>query len=344
MRTSSCGADPDVDNEHDPDPATAAPMMRIKVLHPGLLTTVQDAGRTGWRRYGVGQAGALDAFSYAVGNRLVGNRAGLAALEMTLSGATLAFEASARIAITGADIDADVDGTPLPGWRPIDLPAGTVLKFGPCRRGARAYLCVSGGLLVPPVLGSASTDLRGGFGGMRGRMLAAGDVLPIGEGFADSTHALRVPGWWIDAAPDVDFHRSTVVRVLPGADLCASPGALFDSSWRIAPASNRQAIRLEGPELTIADNRERISEPVAPGTMQLPPDGQPIVLLADAQTVGGYPRIGHVVNADLPRLAQLRPGESVHFVPCDADQARALQHEQRARLARIGYAIAQRMR
>jgi antagonist of KipI len=319
-------------------------MMRIKVLQPGMLTTVQDAGRQGWRRYGVGRAGALDAFSYAVGNLLVGNPAGAAGLEMTLSGATLAFEAATRIAITGAEIDAATGDMQLPGWRPIDLPAGSVVKFGPCRRGVRAYLCVSGGLIVPRVLGSASTDLRGGFGGMRGRMLAAGDVLPIGEGFAAQIAEPQVPGWWIDAAPDIDFHRSTVIRVLPGADRCAGQSALFDSGWRIAPASNRQAVRLEGPALSAADQGERISEPVAPGTIQLPPDGQPIVLLADAQTVGGYPRIGHAISADLPRQAQLRPGESVHFMPCDPEQARALQREQRARLARIGYAIAQRMR
>ena len=318
--------------------------MSLRVLAPGLLTTVQDAGRVGWRRFGVGQAGALDPYSYRVANRLVGNDATAAALEITVNGPGLRFEQAARIAVTGADIDAEAAGEVLPGWRPIDLPAGTELKFGACRRGVRAYLAVAGGLAVPAVLGSASTDLRGGFGGMRGRMLAAGDLIPLPRHPAPEPRQIEIAGWWIDPSPDIDFHRSSVVKVLPGTDRCRPDAALFETGWRVSSASNRQALRLEGEALAVAEPGERISEPVLPGTIQLPPDGQPIVLLGDAQTVGGYPRIGHVIGADLPRLAQLRPGEMLHFLACDPAEAVRQQRAQRARLARIGYAIAGRMR
>lgn len=316
--------------------------MSLHVLSPGLLTTVQDAGRNGWRRYGVGQAGALDPFSLAAGNLLVGNPPGTAALEITLAGPKLRFEQPARIALTGAEIEAEADGESLPGWRPIELPACRTLALGACRRGARAYLCLAGGIPIPAVLGSAATDLRGGFGGMRGRMLAAGDRLPLPA--APAYTRLDIARWWIDPVPDLDFHRSVVVRLLPGRDGCTPAGGLSASAWKVSADSNRQALRLEGPRLHPADTRERLSEPVLPGTVQLPPDGQPIVLLADAQTVGGYPRIGHAIAADWPRLAQLRPGETLNFVFCDVGEAWRLRREQQARLARIRYAIERRMR
>lgn len=316
--------------------------MSLQVLAAGLLTTVQDLGRPGYRRFGVGTAGALDAFSLEVGNRLAGNPPQAAALEITLAGPRLRFDRAMRIALTGAEIDAEAGGRALPGWRPVELPAGCEVRLGACRRGARAYLCVAGGLPVPALLGSASTDLRGGFGGMRGRMLAAGDLLPLARAPAIAAQSIAIAGWWISPAPDLDFERPALANVLPGRDACDPREALFASAWTVSAASNRQALRLQGPPLRPADARERISEPVLPGAIQLPPDGQPIVLLADAQTVGGYPCIGHVALADLPRMGQLRPGEPLHFTACDPAQARRLRCAQRARLARIALAIQQR--
>lgn len=331
--------------------------MSIHVLAPGLLTTLQDDGRRGWRHLGIGCAGALDAFSHAVANRLVGN-ADAPALEITLAGPRLRFDRAARIAICGAEIDAHADGSGLPGWRRIDLPAGSTLVFGGCRRGARAYLAIAGGFAAPRALGSASTDLRGGFGGLHGHALVAGDVLSAaGAAASRNPHRARsaadapaIARWWIDPAPDIDFTRLAVVRVLPGRDATKPADALFSREWRVAPASDRQGLRLQCPSrtgpgsdaLSLAVPREAVSEPVAPGTIQLPSDGGPIVLLADAQTHGGYPRIGHAIRADRPRLAQLRPGDALRFMPCTAAQARALACEQRQRLARIGYAIERR--
>lgn len=317
------------------------------MLTAGLLTLLQDAGRTGYRHLGVGAAGALDLYSHAVANLLVGNGVDAPTLEITLAGPRLHFDRPARIALCGAEIDARADGVAIPGWRPVDLPAGSELRLGRCRRGARSYLAVAGSFAAARVLGSASTDLRGGFGGIRGRMLKAGDVLSIAGASPPTVAAIRVARWWIDPSPDLDFASPATIRVVPGHDALSPPSALFAREWRVAAASDRQGLRLDGDTLTCGSAHERlllekVSEPVAPGTIQLPPDGHPIVLLADAQTHGGYPRIGHAIVADRPRLAQLRPGDALRFVPCTPEHAHRLRCEQRQRLARIALAIESR--
>jgi antagonist of KipI len=317
--------------------------MSMQVLAPGLLVSIQDAGRHGFRHLGVGSAGAMDAYSQAIANLLVGNPVHAPVLEITMAGPRLQIERATRIALCGADILARCDSHDLPGWRTIDLPAGSELRLGHCRRGARAYLAIAGGFVVSPQLGSASTDLRGGFGGLDGRALTSGDVLPVADNTIEAD-AIRIAPWWIDPAPDLDFASPAIIRMLPGHDATSPPGAVFTHQWRVAAASNRQGLRLEGDAVLPADAHERISEPVAPGTVQLPPDGRPIVLLADAQTHGGYPRIGHAIVADRPRLAQLRPGDALRFVPCTAQEARRLHCEQQQRLARIALAIGSRLR
>ncbi len=314
--------------------------MSLVVVKPGALSTVQDRGRRGFRHLGVGAAGALDAFSLQVGNLLVRNARDVAALEITLSGPTLRFEKSATIAITGASIDAAIDGIALPGWRPIDVPAGSELKFGACRDGARSYLAIAGGVAVAAVLGSASTDLRAGFGGFDGHALRGGDRLEFPAGA--SVDALSIAAWWIDALPDLDLAHEAAVSVLPASDATDPHGVLFAQAWRVSAASDRQGLRLEGPALQLADTRERLSAPVAPGAVQLPPDGRPIVLLGDAQTVGGYPCIGFVATADLPHLAQCRPGDTLHLRPIDRTAAHRRLREQSQRLARMELAVAQR--
>lgn len=314
--------------------------MSLHVLAPGLLTTLQDGGRRGFRHLGVGNAGAADAWSHALANLLVGNALDTVALEITLSGPTLRFDASTRIALCGATVDAKVEGTAVPMARPIDLPAGSVLTLGACHEGVRSYLAIEGGLAVPDVMASASTDLRGGFGGMRGRALDAGDVLPGARSQAREVPALHVPRWWIDTMPN--DAPPGFVRMLPG-ESDAPPDALCAARWRVDAASNRQGLRLRGGSLGVP-RRGRISEPVFPGTVQLPPDGQPIVLMADAQTHGGYPRIGHVIRADWPKLAQLRPGDGLSFAPCTPAEAREAWQAQRQRFARIRQALSARMK
>jgi antagonist of KipI len=317
--------------------------MSMHVLAPGLLSSIQDAGRHGVRHLGVGSAGAMDAYSHAIANLLVGNPVHAPVLEITMAGPRLRIERAMRIALCGADIIARCDGRDLPGWHTIDLPAGGELTLGNCRRGARAYLAVAGGFTVSSLLGSSSTDLRGGFGGLAGRALAGGDVLSVGDDTID-VDVIRIAPWWIDPAPDLDFASPAIIRMLPGRDATSPPDAVFAREWRVATASNRQGLRLEGDAVQPGDDDERVSDPVAPGTVQLPSDGRPIVLLADAQTHGGYPRIGHAIVADRPRLAQLRPGDALRFVPCTTQQARRLHCEQQQRLARIAFAIGQRLR
>lgn len=313
--------------------------MSVRVLSPGLLSTVQDGGRHGWRQLGVGRSGAADAYSFTVANLLVGNAADAPALEITLHGPTLHFDRGARIALCGAQVEARIGETAIPGWRRVDVPADSTLTIGACRNGARAYLSIAGGFAVPRMLDSASTDLRAGFGGLRGRMLAGADVLPVASAAASTVATLRIGRRWVGPAPDLDFVQPASIRLLPGHDALADNEALFANEWRVDAASNRQGLRLQGPSLVLADDSERISEPVFPGTLQLPPDGNPILLLADAQTHGGYPRIGHAIAADHPRLAQLRPGERLRFVACTPADARRLLREQRQRLARIAFAL-----
>lgn len=314
--------------------------MSVQVLSPGLASAIQAGPRRGLRHLGVGGAGALDPYSHAIANLLAGNPADAPALEITLAGPRLRFDQAARIALCGADIDAGSGGSALPGWRPLLLPAGAELALGRCRAGARAYLAVAGGFDVPAVLGSASTDLGTGFGGLCGRSLVAGDALQIGTAEFPHVEEPQAAPWWIDPQPDLDFRAAPVpIRILPGGDDARTYPDLFDSEWQVAAASNRQGLRLRGAALDPGPGDLLPSEPVTPGTVQLPADGQPIVLLADAQTHGGYPRIGHAIRADRPRLAQLRPGDMLRFIPCSPEQAHRALCEQRQRLQRIALAI-----
>lgn len=305
--------------------------MKLHVLAPGLLTTVQDAGRFGWRHLGVAQCGALDAPAAMLANHLVGNGPDEAVLELTLQGPALRFERAVRLAICGARVLArfeckDGDRHVVEAGRPVTLPPG-VLRIGNLREGARAWLAFAGGIDVPSKLGSRSTDLRGGFGGFEGRALRSGDELKLRAPPRLSCTRPRMPKWWID--PHFD-ERGLPIRYVPSQPAPELGGR----AWQVSARSNRQGLRLEGAALE-SPPREEISAPVAPGTVQLPPDGKPIVLLADAQTVGGYPRLGHVIAADLPRLAHLCPGETVRFQSCDVQTATRLACAARARVARI---------
>lgn len=314
----------------------------VEIESPGLLTTVQAAARQGLRHLGVASGGPADPWAHALANLLAGNPVAVAALEITLAGPSLRFAKATRIALCGADIEAHADGIAVPCHRPVDLPAGARLVLGACRGGARSYLAVAGGFALPEVLTSASTDLRGGFGGCGGRALRAGDRLSLGTRAPVRARRVQAAAWWIDPSPlpcAYPAGEPCTIRLLPGADAAAG---IADAPWRVEARSNRQGLRLQGPALQVADARERVSEPVAPGTVQLPPDGQPIVLLADAQTHGGYPRIGHVPRADLPLLAQLRPGARLRFVPCTPAEACRANVQQRQRMHRITLAIAAR--
>lgn len=313
----------------------------IDVVHGGALTLVQDQGRDGWRHLGVARGGALDPDGAALANALVGNPAAAAVLELTLQGPTLRLPQPLRVAVLGAPCEARFDGAALPLARPVDLPAG-LLQLGGMREGARAWLAVRGGIDLPPVLGSRATDLRGGYGGLDGRALRKGDRLPIGAHAAIAAAAPSAPGWWID--PRFGHDPQAPIRYLASTAPALRDAALAlgQREWRVHPASNRQGLRLDGQALA-APGAGGVSEPVAPGTVQLPPDGRPIVLLADAQTVGGYARLGHVIAADLPRLAQWQPNRRLRLRACDAAEAAAALAAARAERARLELAIRGRL-
>jgi len=289
----------------------------IEVIRAGLLITVQDLGRRGYRHLGVGQGGALDPVALTVGNRLVGNEANTAGLEITVGSVVrLGFHVSTSIALTGADVSADLDGEPVwHGWR-TPVREGQTLTLAVPRFGMRAYLAVAGGIDVPPVLGSRSTDLNAGFGGLAGRALQDGDTLPLGSATPPTERkGIKLPAW------------DSVARAIPGPEYDRfkreAQQAFWQTEWKVSAHSNRMGYRLLGPALTCANARDLLSHAVLPGTVQVPPNGQPIVLLADAQTTGGYPRIAAVIEADLWKLAQVRLGATLRLVPCTLAAARA---------------------
>ncbi|WP_363797562.1 biotin-dependent carboxyltransferase family protein [Lysobacter firmicutimachus] len=316
----------------------------IEVLAPGPLSSLQDQGRPGWRHLGVAHSGALDPGLAALANRLVGNDENQAVLEMCLHGPHLRLLRPLRLAWLGAALDLRFDARPLPATmgRPIELPPGE-LRLGGLRGGVRAWLAVAGGFAAPPVLGSRSTDLRGGFGGYAGRALQVGDRLTLGEQCGPATEAPRWSRWWIDPEFDPPTQAPIRYRALPAPALAEAQARFAAQAWSVAAASDRQGLRLAGASLP-APAAAGVSEPVAPGTVQLPPDGQPIVLLADAQTVGGYARLGHVIAADLPRLAQAAPNAPLRFRACDAAEAAAAWRERQQRLARLRVAVDARLR
>ena len=301
-------------------------MSSIRVDSPGLLTTVQDLGRQGYGAIGVSPSGAADPVSLRLGNRLVGNPEGAAALEMTLIGGAFSFPDSAVVALTGSDFGSMLDEVPVSPWRSFEVRPGQLLRLGPTRSGARCYLCIQGGIAVPPLLGSASTHLLSGLGGFEGRALRKGDVLQIG--------ALRKAFRAYTVAPRVIqlLSQRNVLRVTrgPQADWFgeSSLRAFFAATFRVGEQSNRMGIRLEGAQIAQPKTASMITEGVSLGAIQVPPGGSPIILFVEQQTTGGYPKIANVISADLHRLGQLRPRDEIRFELFTLETARALLIEQ----------------
>jgi biotin-dependent carboxylase-like uncharacterized protein len=278
----------------------------LTVLAPGPFTTVQDGGRPGWASVGVPRSGAADRSSAGLANRLVGNRPDAAVLEVTAGGLRVRAERTVLVAVTGAPVPISIDGRQGPLNAPVTVPAGAVLTFGLPPTGLRTYLAVRGGVDVPSVLGSRSTDTLSGLGPAP---LAAGDRLPIG--------ALAAAEPVVDVAAVAPPSPAPLLRVLPGPRRdWLEPGAwtaLTTQPWRVSADSDRVGLRLEGPRLQRARDDELPSEGLVPGAVQVPPDGAPVLFLADHPVTGGYPVLAVVTTADLPAAAQLRPGDVVRF-------------------------------
>lgn len=312
--------------------------MSIEVLHPGLLTTVQDLGRTGYQRFGVSVSGAVDPRSAAVANILAGNPDGEAVLECTVLGPQLRFDAPAVIAVTGADLGPALDGVPVENYRALRVQAGQTLRFTGPKCGCRAYLAVSGGLDVPEVMGSRSTYMKAKIGGWHGRKLEKGDVLP-----------LRAPGTEPKAlenralAPEFRGRSEYTLRVVMGPqDDAFTPGgvsAFLSGVYTVTPEFDRMGCRMEGPEIEHNGSADILSDGIAFGAVQVPDSGQPIVMLADRQTTGGYTKIANVISADFRILGQLKSGDRVRFEKVSLAAAQEALLAQRASLRLLRHVL-----
>lgn len=328
----------------------------LRVLSPGALSLVQDSGRQGFQRYGVSVSGAMDAEALFVGNLLVGNGQGAAlrpfdrlrtpqvqdaalrqaqdaaAIEITFGGAVFVFENDVIAAITGADLGATLDGTPLPVWESFIAPAGSTLRFAAPVSGLRAYLACAGGIATAPVLSSRSTHTGSRLGGLDGGPLKAGDTLPLGEPSPDA-----VPGHRLPDALRPAYGSEVMARVIPGPqdDAFTDDGmeTFYSSTYTVTEKSDRQGVRFDGPEIGAKNGRyDIVSDAVVFGSVQVPGDGMPIVLLADRQTTGGYAKIGVVATVDLPGLAQAAPGTAVRFEQITVQHAQQALRDRREKL------------
>ncbi|HEX4682344.1 MAG TPA: biotin-dependent carboxyltransferase family protein [Gemmatimonadaceae bacterium] len=331
--------------------------MTIRIRGAGLQTTVQDLGRPNHLRQAVPGGGAMDRVACRVANLLAGNEDGAAVLEATLIGPSIEFLTPTLLAITGGDLSPMLDDRAIPNWHAVLAARGSILRFGKAKAGCRAYIAFGGGIDVPLVFGSRSTYLRAAFGGVEGRALRGDDVLCVGAPDALTQHIAEsipadgaAPGiarWSAGATLRPHYSAAPVVRLIEGTHTslltAESRETLFNASFRVSASSDRMGYRLEatgGSALALERPVELLSEAVTFGTMQLPPGGAPIVLMADRQTTGGYPRIGEVASVDLPLVAQLKPGDSVRFQPVSLDDAQSeyLVHEAELAQARAGIA------
>jgi len=323
--------------------------MNALVRSAGFLTSVQDLGRAGYRQSGVSVGGALDSFALRVANALVGNEDSAAGLEATLGTLRLRFDDQRVVAWCGGDFTARIGDEELPPGHAGLVARDEELVMTAPQTGSRAWLAISGGINVPLVLGSRSTDLRGNFGGFEGRALRDGDTFPLGDGggleIAAPWKDRKVAEWTAPAAWVTTARRDRDLRIVPGPEwnrfTSDAQTSLMATPFTVTPDSDRMGARLDGSPLDRTDAGDLLSEAVAPGTLQVPPNGQPILLLGDCQTIGGYPKIAHVITVDLPIAAQLWPGGRVRFneVPLAWAQELLREREENYTRFRVGVSL-----
>jgi antagonist of KipI len=324
-------------------------MGSLHVVRPGLLTTVQDLGRWGFQSLGVPVAGAMDPFSHRLANILVGNPASAATLEVTMSGPELGFSDERGVATAGAEYHLTVDGRAVPHGELFRVGRGAVLRFGDRLNGARAYLAVTGGIDVPQVLRSRSTHLPSRMGGLAGRRLVTGDHVPLGDlGGSTPRRPASASSVWSKAGGAhkvvVESLRTSLLRTERRVRVVAGPqeerfarealDVLQSAAYRVQPDSDRMGFRLAGMALRHLQDANMISDATPLGALQVPASGQPILLMADRQTTGGYPKIATVITADIAVVAQAAPGDSICFAVCTQGEAvAALIAQERALMA-----------
>ena len=307
----------------------------LRIVEPGLLTTVQDLGRYGYQRFGVPVSGAMDDFALRAANLMVGNQEEAAALELTVLGPTILFESDTSIAITGGDLSPALNGEPVPLWQTVNVPADGRLSFGGARDGLRSWLAVAGGIDVPVVMRSRSTYVRGRIGGLHGRALAAGDKLSTFDPADGSDVIRRLPEDFLAPSYGNSHHLRVVLGPQREAFTEDAISTLLGSTYSVSMDQDRMGCRLEGPALEHRSGPDIVSDGSPLGAVQVPGDGTPIVLLADRGTTGGYTKIATVIGADVGLLAQAMPGDEVTFRAVSVDDAQSVLRERRAVLRAI---------
>ncbi|WP_169008536.1 biotin-dependent carboxyltransferase family protein [Faecalispora jeddahensis] len=299
-------------------------MNAVKVISPGALTTVQDAGRFGFLQSGISVSGVMDSYSHRAANLLVDNPQEEAVLEVTLMGPVLEFQCSTRIAVTGAMMQPKLNDQPVPMWQTIPVGEGDRLSFSGIQGGCRAYIAFAGGLDVPVIMGSKSTNLKAQMGGFEGRMLKRDDVVPL-KAPSGEAKLWAASEEWIPKFPT----QITLRAVLgPQEDLFTEEGiaSFLNTEYLVTPANDRMGYRLEGEEITHKAGADIVSDGIVMGAVQVPSSGQPIILMADRQTTGGYTKIATVATADLPLLAQAQAGTKIRFQQISVEEAQLLLH------------------
>ncbi len=310
-------------------------MLKMTILSPGPLSTVQDEGRFGYMNTGFSPGGAMDAYSMKVANILVGNAPGDGVIEMTMLGITAQFSCDTVIAVTGADMEPCIDGAPIEMYKNIEVHAGAVLSMKAAKSGMRAYLAVAGGFDLPPQMGSMSTNLKCGLGGFEGRKLRAGDEIPLRQSVTLSMLGTR------QTEAENTYPAALGIRVLlgPQDDYFTQKGieTFLSGTYMVTDKSDRMGIRLDGEKIENKNGVDIISDGIATGSVQIPASGTPIIMMADRQTTGGYAKIATVISADLSKIAQARPGTRIRFTAVSEKDAVILKKQEEKKLAALRY-------
>ncbi|UOR11511.1 5-oxoprolinase subunit C family protein [Halobacillus amylolyticus] len=319
----------------------------MKIIKEGLLTSVQDLGRTGYQKYGVIVSGSMDPYAHRIANLLVGNDEAEATLEATLLGPAIEFQEDVLLSICGGNLSPTINGEKVHMWRAIYVKAGSVLKFGKSQSGCRAYIAIAGGMDIPNVMDSQSTYIRAKIGGYQGRAVKSGDEISIRPPDQEQTSKLAhmrkqmqdghfyETDWTPSADMIPDYSSQPLIQLIKGPQYALfneeSQQNIYKEPFTISSQSDRMGYRLNGTTLSLQNPKELISEAVAFGSIQVPPDGNPIILMADRQTTGGYPKIGQIASVDLPLVSQLKPGDQITFTEVTLEDAqKAFIHQEKA--------------
>ncbi|MCD7032767.1 biotin-dependent carboxyltransferase family protein [Metabacillus sp. GX 13764] len=332
--------------------------MSMKILQPGLLTAIQDLGRYGYQKEGVIVSGAMDRYAARYANLLVGNPEHYGVIEMTLLGPTVEFQQDCLISLTGGDLSPKINKQTVTMWKPIFVKKGSILDFGAPVKGCRAYLAAAGGFQIKKVLGSYSTYIKAGMGGFKGRAFKEHDEIPLaahpdkieeflGKMNIKEEDAFKEAAWFTEPPYEIQHDGAYLVRVMEGRESGwfteESRNAFWEGTYKLTSQSDRMGFRLEGAELQARFKKDMLSEAVAFGTIQVPANGQPIVLMADHQTTGGYPKFAQVLTVDLPILAQMKPGEKVKFIKADLAEAEKAFLEREDHIKKVQYWVKKKL-